>query len=378
MKRKKICFVVSSPYTAKAFLENHFEVLSEFYDVYLVANFDDGSINNYTNSHLKDIKHIPILRKISIIKDIKALFLLSIYLYKNKFDVVTTFTPKAGLIGILASKIAGVKRRIYFFTGQVWHTKTGIYKKILQILDKVAVFFSTDIIVDGNPQRDFLIENKIISKNNSIVIGKGTISGIDTKRFSQNNTIKCKLKFELNCDENDFIFMFLGRLNLDKGIMDLVSAFKKINKVFPNTKLMIVGPDEENIYDKIKTELDISTFIFFGPTNNPENLIQLCDVFCLPSHREAFGLSVIEASACEKAVLCSDTYGLKDTIIENVTGLRHITHDVDSIFDKMQILIQNNELRISLGKNGRKYVEDNFSKEILTNLWLNYYRSLLK
>ena len=202
MKRKKICFVVSSPYTAKAFLENHFEVLSEFYDVYLVANFDDGSINNYTNSYLKDIKHIPILRKISIIKDIKALFLLSIYLYKNKFDVVTTFTPKAGLIGILASKIAGVKRRIYFFTGQVWHTKTGMYKKILQILDKVAVFFSTDIIVDGNPQRDFLIENKIISKNNSIVIGKGTISGIDTKRFSQNNTIRNILQIHIRTRSN--------------------------------------------------------------------------------------------------------------------------------------------------------------------------------
>lgn len=376
--KKKICFIVSTPYTAKAFLENHFEVLSKDYDVFLVANLDDPEIKNYSNGYLQEVKHMPIYRKISLLKDIKALFLLIRYLNKSNFDVTTTFTPKAGLIGILASKIVGVKKRVYFFTGQVWHTKKGVFKKFLMTLDKFVVALSTDIIVDGQPQRNFLIENKIIKPNRSIVLGKGTISGIDISRFSLKNEIREKIRSELNYSQEDFVFMFLGRLNTDKGIMDLVQAFKKINAKYPEAKLLVIGPDEENISAKIIAELDRGTYILYGSTDKPENLMQVGDVFCLPSHREAFGLSIIEASACGRPILCSDTYGLKDTIIENVTGLRHKAHDVDSIYKQMEVLIKDSALRQNLGINGRKYVEEHFSKNILTGLWLKYYNSLLK
>lgn len=376
--RKKICFIVSTPYTAKAFLENHFEVLSEYYDVCLVANLDDAEIKNYSNSYLREVKHIPIFRKISLLKDIKALFLLIKYLRKNNFDATTTFTPKAGLIGILASKIASVDKRVYFFTGQVWHTKKGLFKKFLMFLDRFVVALSTDIIVDGNPQRDFLIDNRIIKHHKSIVLGKGTISGIDIRRFSPKKDERERMRAAMNYSSQDFVFMFLGRLNQDKGIMDLVGAFKKINSLYPNAKLLVVGPDEENISNKIKTELREGSYRLYGSTDKPEEIVQVCDVFCLPSHREAFGLSIIEASACGKPILCSDTYGLKDTIIDDITGLRHKAHDINSIFDKMEIFIWDNTLRGNLGINGRKYVEEHFSKNNMTKLWLDYYNSLLK
>jgi glycosyltransferase involved in cell wall biosynthesis len=378
MMRKKICFIVSTPYTAKAFLENHFEVLSQFYDIYLVANLDDNDIQNYSNPNLTAIKHIPINRKISVFKDLKALFLLIGYLFKNKFDVVTTFTPKAGLIGIMASKLAGIKNRIHFFTGQVWHTKTGLFKNFLIFLDKLVVAFSTNIIVDGNPQRDFLISHGIITSNNSIILGKGTISGLDLDKFAPNIQTKLKMRKELKLQESDFVFLFLGRLNIDKGIMDLVEAFKKLNKMHPTSKLLLIGPDEENLNKRIITNLDEGTYILYGTTHKPEDLIQAGDVFCLPSHREAFGLSILEASACEKPIICSDTYGLQDTIVANETGLRHKTHDVESLFEAMETLFLNESLRKDLGKNGRKYVERFFSKNILTRIWLEYYNSLLK
>ena len=85
--KKKICFIVSTPYTAKAFLESHFESLSKQYEVYLVANLNDLALPNYSNQYLQEIKHIPIHRKINLIEDLKALFLLTKYLRKNKFDV---------------------------------------------------------------------------------------------------------------------------------------------------------------------------------------------------------------------------------------------------------------------------------------------------
>lgn len=374
--RKKICFIVSTPYTAKAFLESHFESLSIQYEVYLVANLNDLELPNYSNPYLKEIKHIPIHRKINLLEDIKALFLLTKYLRENKFDAITTFTPKAGLIGIISGKFAGIKRRVHFFTGQVWHTKEGIFRNILILLDKLVVSLSTNVLVDGRPQQEFLIQNNIITKNNSLVLGKGTISGINLTKFSPNLQVRQKLRKSLNYKENDIVFMFLGRLNKDKGIFDLVKAFDQLTDVYSNVKLLIVGPDEENVIEQL-SQKSKDKYHFYGLTDNPEGIIQVCDVFCLPSHREAFGLSIIEASACQKPIVCSDTYGLQDTIVDNVTGLRHITQDVNSLYEKMKYLIDYPIERNKMGIEGRKYTENFFSKQKITTLWLEYYNSLL-
>lgn len=374
--RKKICFIVSTPYTAKAFLESHFESLSIQYEVYLVANLNDFELPNYSNQNLQEIKHIPIHRKINLLEDIKSLFLLTKYLRKNKFDAITTFTPKAGLIGIVSGKLAGIKHRIHFFTGQVWHTKEGLFKKILILLDKLVVLLSTKILVDGRPQWEFLIQNNIIKKNNSLVLGKGTISGINLTKFSPNLQVRQELRKSLNYKENDIVFMFLGRLNKDKGIFDLVKAFDQLADVYSNVKLLIVGPDEENVIEQL-SQKSKDKYHFYGLTDNPEGIIQVCDVFCLPSHREAFGLSIIEASACQKPIVCSDTYGLQDTIVDNVTGLRHITQDVNSLYEKMKYLIDYPIERSKMGVEGRKYTENFFSKQKITTLWLEYYNSLL-
>ena len=356
--RKKICFIVSTPYTAKAFLESHFESLSIQYEVYLVANLNDLELPNYSNQYLQEIKHIPIHRKINLLEDIKALFLLTKYLRKNKFDAITTFTPKAGLIGIVSGKLAGIKHRIHFFTGQVWHTKEGLFKKILILLDKLVVLLSTKILVDGRPQWEFLI------------------SGINLTKFSPNLQVRQELRKSLNYKENDIVFMFLGRLNKDKGIFDLVKAFDQLADVYSNVKLLIVGPDEENVTEQL-SQKSKDKYHFYGLTDNPEGIIQVCDVFCLPSHREAFGLSIIEASACQKPIICSDTYGLQDTIVDNVTGLRHITQDVNSLYGKMKYLIDYPIERNKMGVEGRKYTEEFFSKQKITTLWLEYYNSLL-
>src|SRR5690606_24336147 len=133
---------------------------------------------------------------------------------------------------------------------------------------------------------------------------------------------------------SDVVFLFVGRLNLDKGIMDLVKAFKLLNLEYPNAKLLIVGTDEENVLERVEAEIDSSTYRYLGPNDKVHEIMQICDVFCLPSHREAFGLSIIEASACARAILCSDTYGLRDTIVDEVTGLRHATSDVHSIYSQ--------------------------------------------
>ncbi len=375
--RKKICFIIATPLTAKAFLMKHFEYLSEIFDIYVVANFDQNPVFTLDHQFIKGQKNIEIARSISLLKDGKALFELRNYLKEMQFDAVHSVTPKAGLIGMLAAKLAGVKIRVHIFTGQVWHTQKGLFKILLKNLDRLIVYCATNILVDGKSQRKFLIENHIINDKNSKVLGAGSISGVDTAKFFPRPDVRAQYRSELQLND-EIVYLFLGRMNRDKGILDLAEAFCLLHKKFPNTKLVLVGPDEENLEPIVK-QLDDTNggIVFYGSTSKPQDVLQMADVFCLPSYREGFGSSVIEASLLELPIICSDTYGLMETIVENQTGLRHKTADVDSILAQMEQMTDLNS-RKRMGENGRQYVLQNFSAEQVSLAWLDFYKGLLQ
>ena len=375
MERKKICFVVSSLGTAKVFLMNHIKELSVHYDIYLIGKHEEEAIAFLSILEIKEIKNIEIPRNISLLKDFKVLFSLRSYFKEMTFDAVHTVTPKVGLIGILAARLAGINTRIHIFTGQVWHTKKGVFKTFLMFLDRFTVFNSTHILVDGESQRQFLINNKIVKEIDSFVLGKGSISGVDTNRFVPNELVKTEVRKELGIKEDEVVFMFLGRMNTDKGINELADAFGKLRKKYKNAILLFAGGDEENMTPRVQEKIkDEKSLIFYGITLAPERLLQACDVFCLPSYREGFGTSVIEASLLQKPIICSDTYGLMETIVENKTGLRHKVANSDSLFFAMEKLMNDKELRESLGKGGREYVLENFSAKKISDKWVEFYR----
>ena len=375
MKRKKICFVVPSIGTARVFLKNHIEELSNYFDIYLVANVLEEEMIYLSNVPIQEIKHIKISRSISLINDLRSLIHLTAYFKTMRFDAVHTLTPKIGLLGILASRLANISNRIHIFTGQVWHTKKGVYKYFLMFLDRFTVWNSTHILVDGQSQRQFLIKNKIVKEYNSFVLGKGSISGVDTNRFVPNASVKKEERDELGIKENEVVYMFLGRMNSEKGINELAEAFNNLRNKYLNVRLLLVGDDEEDMISSIKLKVkDIESVIFYGVTPTPERLLQACDIFCMPSYREGFGLSVIEASLLEKPILCSDTYGLMESIIENKTGLRHKVADADSLYFAMEKLFFDKNLLESLGKGGRAYVLENFSAKTITEKWVEYYK----
>ena len=378
MKRKSICFVVATPFTAKVFLENHINVLSIYYDVYLVANFSNFDKTIFNNFPLKNIKNIGIERDISILKDLKALFLLKKYFNENNFDAVHTITPKAGLLGIVSGRLAGIKARVHIFTGQVWHTKKGLFKYFLKLLDKVIVKSATQILVDGESQRQFLINSSIIKVGNSRVLGKGSISGVDVSRFKPDLQIKREVRKELGINKDEVVFMFLGRMNRDKGILELTSAFNNISQNNSKACLLFVGGDEENMTPLVISRVSASNkVIFTGVTSQPERMLQACDIFCLPSHREGFGTSIIEASLLEKPIICSDTYGLMETILDNETGFRHKVDNIESLKIAMETLLNDKDLRLKFGKNARYYALEYFTSKQITQKWIEFYKEIL-
>ena len=151
---------------------------------------------------------------------------------------------------MLAARLCFVKLRVHSFTGQVWVSKTGLKQTFLKSLDKLLGLLTTHNIVDSQSQRDFLIQQKILTYEKSIVFGLGSVSGVDLKRFKANKQMSTKIRVELLIPKDAFIFIYLGRLNRDKGVLDLASAFAEIQnkKAF----LLVVGPDEDNFVAKIK------------------------------------------------------------------------------------------------------------------------------
>ncbi len=364
--------------TVRAFLQDHIKALSEHFDVYLVGNFTADNILSFGNLNLSGVESIPINRSITLFRDIVSVFKLMRYLRGGNFFATHSLTPKAGLVCAFASFLVRTPNRIHTFTGQVWHTQKGMFKHLLMTLDKIISSLNTHILVDGESQRGFLVKNNIVSEKKSLVLGYGSIAGVNHERFSPSPMVRQSIRQELGLDKK-VVFGFMGRLNKDKGLVDLFGAFNHLVAIMPGAHLLIVGPDEANIISWLNRYPNInkSNTTYLGPTSTPEITMQSFDVFCLPSYREGFGTSVLEASCLGLPVICSDTYGLMDAMIPEETGLRHSVGGVNDLSEKMLTLGKSAELRGKMGTKGRAWAIENFSGFQITKEWVSFYKNLL-
>ena len=194
--------------TAKVFLSHQIQALAKSYDLTVVANLQGQT--GFADWLPKSVKlvDIPIRREINLIYDVKALFLLIFFFYRSNFLLVHSVSPKAGLLAMMASWIIRVPIRLHTFTGQVWVTKRGIARFILSSLDKMTSKFTTKTLVDSHSQRSFLIEKGIVDEQNSIVLGNGSISGVDLKRFKHDSIIRKSIRHDLGANNSTTILLF--------------------------------------------------------------------------------------------------------------------------------------------------------------------------
>jgi glycosyltransferase involved in cell wall biosynthesis len=373
---KKICFVTAIPGTANVFLKDHMAALSENYHVYYVSSEADES--KVLVSH-EGYKCVNICRGISIINDLMALGELSGYFKRERFDSVHSVTPKAGLLTALAGFLARIPIRIHIFTGQVWANKKGPLRWLLKFMDKIIVLFGNNFLVDGEGQRQFLIQQGVLKEKNSRVLGYGSICGVNLHRFVPCDQARNSARNKVGCG-NKTVFVFMGRLNHDKGLYDLLPAFDNLASERNDVFLLLFGRDEENIASRFKEYVHLkerTNYLCYGLTREPHTMLQAGDVFVLPTYREGFGSSVIEASALGLPVICSNAYGVRDAMVDNITGLRCNVGDVNSLYNAMKKMVDSPQLMREMGVAGRKRVMEFFDGEKMTQLWVDYYHELL-
>lgn len=374
MPKPEIYFIVTVDFSVKVFLINHLKKLSKFYKITVFVNTKDPHFLRKLD--VKATVHpISISRKISILKDLYfLLYLFFIFLIKRP-NAVHSLTPKAGLLAMLASYLAFIPLRVHTFTGQVWVTSKGLKKRLLKFTDKLTARSATELIIDSQSQEKFLIRNKIFDKKKSYVFGYGSICGVDLNKFRLNKKNYDIMRNQLSIPRKSFIILFLGRINFDKGILDLVKAFNKINS--NKLYLVIVGQDEDKLTNLIKKKcikkIDKIRIIKF--TSQPNLYLSMSDILCLPSYREGFGNVIIEAAAMGIPSVASNIYGIRDAIIDKKSGLLHKKRDIKSIIKCINFFFKNKKNTQKYSLFAMKRARMNFNQNIITKHWIEFYNN---
>jgi len=375
----KIAIVVSSPWVINSFLYDQIAHLSKLHEVTVITNII-VPIKKMSPKNNVVIKHVKISRKISLFNDLYALYKLLILFGGGKFDLVYSVTPKAGLLAMMAGFLVRIRCRIHIFTGQVWVTCTGIKRLLLKVSDILLARLATHLLADSASQRQFLIDEHVVDSDKIRVIANGSISGVDLSRFQKNLKVRTKIREELNIEEGDLVFLFIGRLNPDKGIFDLADAFMQISNEHNNVKLVIVGPDEADICDQILLKMaSKSENLRLVPyTEHPEHYMNAADVLCMPSHREGFGSVVIEAASVGIPAIGSDIYGIRDAIENGETGILFSVKNVQALYFIMKKLIIESDVRLEFGVAARRRAERLFSQEFVTLSYVEYFERVVE
>jgi glycosyltransferase involved in cell wall biosynthesis len=374
-EKPKICFMAASEITVKAFLLEHLKTLSNFYAVSVAVNTQNkGFLDEYDLA--VQICPINIRRSISPFLDFIALIRLIRLCRKERFRIIHSITPKAGLLSMVAGALTHVPIRIHIFTGQVWVTRKGFMRWFLKLADKVLSVCATHILADSQTQRQFLIDNKILPAEKIQVLANGSVCGVDTERFKPDRRARQEMRGRLGLSEADVVLLFMGRMNTDKGVLDLGRAFAQAFARENNVHLLFVGPDEDRLQDKIQNLCPVTDRMHFIPyTDIPEKWMAAADMLCLPSYREGFGNVIIEAAACGIPAIASRIYGITDAIAEGETGITHEVGNIDELANLVRELYSSPTKRKVMGENARARAKSMFSTEQVTKAWSEYYHS---
>ncbi len=376
--KKKICFVVTLELSVRVFLTEHMRYLQDMFDLTLIVNTGDI---HFLEPYSIRARVIPlgISRTITPFHDLKCLIALYRIFREERFDAVHSVMPKSGLLAMTAGLLARVPVRIHTFTGQFWKNLFGVKRFVLKLIDKLMAMCATHILVDSPSQREYLISQGVVSRSGSSVIADGSICGVDLEKFAYNEEKREEIRKVLSIPSDGMVFLFLGRVTRDKGVLDLAQAFSGLCERFPRAHLVIAGPDEGSLGRKVREICSrCGDHVHFkGFVEKPEEYMAAADVLCLPSYREGFGQVIAEAASVGIPSIGSNIYGITDTIEDGATGFLFEPGAWHDLRQKMVKFLDDPVLARAMGKKARQAVVDHYSKEKVTRAMADFYGGLI-
>lgn len=378
MAKIAICYTVPGTF---GFAKETIAKLKEVgHELYLVSS-NENDLKQMAIELGVNYKYIGFKRSMNLILDLKTIYSLVIYFIKLKPDIVIGATPKAGLLSMIAGKVTRVPTRVYHIFGFPFETTKGLLRMFLINIERVTSGCATCVLPISHSIGEVAISEKIVRQNKIIITNALTIGGVDTTIFNPAVVDASKLKEKYKCNDDEIIIGFIGRLTKDKGLYDYMEVINKLSVKYNNLRCLIIGgnddrcPIDKELFDKFVIDHNA---IYINRTNDVPSYMALMDVFLQPSYREGFGNANVEAESMEVPVVCYDVTGCKDSISNGLSGFCVPFGNIDRLCSAMVKLIENVDLRKRMGIEGRKFVEDNYSREKVACFNRDYFASLLK
>lgn len=408
MNNSKLIRITTVPTSLKILLKGQHRFMSENgFEVIGISSSGEELQDVEREENIRTIA-VEMTRTISPFKDLKSVWQLYKIFKKEKPQIVHTHTPKAGTVGMLAAKLAGVPHRLHTVAGLPLLVVKGKKRKLLDFVEKITYACATKVYPNSFGLYDIILENKYTTKDKLKVIGKGSSNGIDTSHFDPklfSEEQKQELKNSLGIKPDDFVYVFVGRLVKDKGINELVSAFKELgirNKELgigntlipspqslvpnpqspiPNPQLLLVGTFETELDPLLPETLkEIETnpnIISVGFQKDVCPYFSISDCLVFPSYREGFPNVVLQAGAMGLPSIVSDINGCNEIVENGHNGFIIPVQNQEKLHEKMLFLLQNSEKRTEIANNSRKKIVENYERNYIWREILKEYNTLL-
>lgn len=385
--KAKLIRITTVPLSLKVLLKGQHRFMSEHFDVIGVSS-PGKELAEVKNDEEVEVIAIDMSRKITPVKDIISLWNTYRLLKREKPQIVHTHTPKAGIVGMLAANLAGVPHRLHTVAGLPLMESVGTKRKILEFVEKLTYASANRVYPNSKGLYDYILKHNYTDKYKLKVIGNGSSNGIDTSFFSPDQVSEAQkelLRKELNIKNEDFVFVFVGRLVGDKGINELVKAFSLLNKTKNGEqrfKLLLVGPLEqdldplpEDVLNEIKNNPDI---IDAGFQKDVRPYFAISDVLAFPSYREGFPNVVMQAGAMGLPSIVSDINGCNEIIIDDQNGTIVPVKNSEKLKQAMERMISDRDYFQKLKTNARPMIESRYEQSEVWNAILSEYKKLIK
>lgn len=380
----KLIRITTVPLSLKLLLTGQMKFMKDKGWEVLMVSADDKMV--YHIERAENVPHtvIPFTRKITPFQDLKCLWQLYQLFKKEQPDIVHTHTPKAGLLGMVAAKLAGVKVRIHTIAGLPYMSATGNKRNLLEYLEKTTYNNATDVWPNSEGLKSIVLENHLCLPERLTIIGSGSSNGVDLVKFNrgvlkENHLIAATMR--ILPGEDDYIILAVGRLVLDKGIEELVEAFLG-SKIVSKAKLVLLGSFEQDLNplspEIIKTITDHPRIVQIDWSDHVAHYMALADVLIHPSHREGFPNVLLEAGAMELPVICSDIVGNTDLISQQKTGLIFPVKNIEVMKEAMEFAFVKRDKMTELAANLHKLVIENYQRSDIQEKIYAKYQSLLE
>ena len=379
---RKIVRITTIPMSLQHLLKGQMAFMSKNgLDVIMISSEGKGlkdAIENEKCPHFI----IPLTRKITPLKDLIVTLSLYRIIVREKPDIVHTHTPKAGVVGMLASFLAKVPVRLHTVAGLPLLEAKGMKRLILNLVEILTYKFSTKVYPNSYGLKDIILKNRFTKEDKLCVIGNGSSNGIDTSFFDPklfSSEKKKSIRSKLGIKKNDFVFIFVGRLVADKGINELVEAFNELCLNLKGIKLLLVGPAEDDL-DPLsdKTKQLISThnkIISVGYQSDVRPFFAVSNALVFPSYREGFPNVVMQSGAMGLPSVVTDINGCNEIIQTDCNGIVVPSKDIESLKRAMSRICQDKELYLKYSAKSRLAIVNNYEQKLFWNALLNEYKS---